>query len=202
MTKKTTLSVVALLLLLTGCGIKSPEQPIEQFSLKILDISPHESPLSDSVLKIYTPDSSKIYKGDEILYDDQHLGLSHYLYSKWSDTPAIMLENLIVISLSDSGLFKATVHANSRVRSQLLLESYLTHFLHDFKSEQTSYGELKIRFNLLDARNRELIATQKFDYQIPAKTPDAKGAVSALNEASGKLTVDMIKWLKTVITES
>jgi cholesterol transport system auxiliary component len=99
-------------------------------------------------------------------------------------------------ALEKSGRYMAVVPYSSQSKSDLLLESTLFDFSHRINDDGTSDDVLRLSFNLIDNKTKRIIASRDFLSVIPATQQNVEGAVSALNKAVNKLTLERLEWLK------
>jgi ABC-type uncharacterized transport system auxiliary subunit len=133
-----------------------------------------------------------------ILYQGTGYSLNAYAFSKWSDTPNRMLANLFLVQIEDSTLFKAVLPADSRGNSDYVLESSIQQFHQQLNQDGTSKANMRVGFYLIQARTGKVIATREYISAHQAASTDAKGAVSALNQASVGISSELIAWLSSL----
>lgn len=138
--------------------------------------------------------SKKIY----YLYDGGQTGA--YLYSRWSDTPANMIERCLSFSLQNRNLFKALLPAASSASADMTLESDLHAFYHRFHEDGTNEGYIDITYRLIESKNKHVIASKRFVITSPASSADASGGVSALSDATRRLCDESASWLEMFLT--
>lgn len=133
-----------------------------------------------------------------ILYQDQQYSLNAYAFSKWSDTPNRMLSNLFLTSIGDSGIFKVALPADSRGKSDYILESSLQQFHQQIDSGNISTAKIRIGFYLIETKSGKVIATREFSSSEKTASKDAKGGVQALNEAARLVNKELLAWLASL----
>ncbi len=137
-----------------------------------------------------------LFNGREIIYSDARYGQNSYAYSRWSDSPTVMLLLIFQEALEKSGRYLAVVPYSSQSLSDLLLESTLFDFSHRINDDGTSDAILRMRFNLIDNNTNRVIASRDFVASVPVASPkNASGAVAALNKAVTIVTQELIDWL-------
>jgi len=105
-----------------------------------------------------------------------------YSESRWAALPTELLSAKIRASS------RTTLSANCSLKLQLEA------FDHVFDSETASHGVIQLSVSLNDKKTRKIIASQQFEETIAASTPDAKGGVAALNQASTAAIVKALDW--------
>jgi len=187
---------VVLLFVFTGCAIKSAvpkETYVMKVSFKKEELNGFQRNFDNKVIKVAVPKSTKEIMSEDILYMKDG-SVNPYAYSRWSDTPNKLLQNLFLSAIEKSGLFRAAVPFGSRARSDFLLESTVEEFYQTFEGDE-AYGRVKVRFYLIDIKRREVVAACELSSFKKAPTLDAKGGVSALSDASKEVALKLLKWL-------
>ncbi len=133
--------------------------------------------------------------GTKVLYTDTEYSQESYAYSRWSDAPARLLQMLFQTVLQKEGPFKAVLPPTSSAEADLLLESTLYDFSHHLNGDGTSDGVIRVRFYLIDNREKTVIATREFSSRVPALSCNARGAVVALNRAATEIASELVSWL-------
>ncbi len=185
-------------LLLSGCMVETVP-PINYYTLNYyvdgqIQTKNKDCLKADKVLKISPIGALSPYKSQAIVYSETANDLNNYVYNQWSDAPVRLLEKLFQQSIQARGLFKAVVTDISVSKADYLLESNLL----DFKQiidANNSHVVVTLQFNLLDARQRKIIATTTFRETSPVVENNAQGAVNAFNQASRKVADRLMEWL-------
>ncbi|ABM03470.1 ABC-type uncharacterized transport system auxiliary component-like protein [Psychromonas ingrahamii 37] len=193
--------LLALLLIgITGCaGKKLP--PVSTYTLyPALDtfyLPKSQEGKPAGILMLGRMGSSHVFNAREIIYSDQRYGQSSYAYSRWSDSPTIMLRLIFQEALEKSGRYIAVVPYSSQSKSDFLLESTLLDFSHRVNDDGTSDGLIKIHFNLIDNNTSRVIKSRNFVSSLPVAPPiNAGNAVAALNKAATIVTKELVDWLR------
>ncbi len=188
---------ILMILIFSGCGSKNGKA-IDIYTLKYNEFSSKQTSFvqTDKIIKIATPKSTKEIKKNKILYAKMPYQREAYAYSRWSDTPNHLIEQFLVSLLNENGLFKAAVPATSKAKSQWILESTIENFYQYFDEKNRSFGVVKIRFFLINQKDKKLIVKHYFKAKVPTSSLDAKGGVKALNEALEQIGIQLSNWLK------
>ncbi len=187
---------ILVMLTLGGCSSKS-SQTIDIYTLKYSEVLDKNRTITfaDKTLKIALPKSTKEIRKNKILYAKTAHQREAYAYSHWSDTPNHMIEQFLVTLLNQNRLFKAVIPATSEAKSEWILESNIEDFYQSFDKENQSFGVIKIRFFLINQKDREVISKHFFSTKVPASSLDAEGGVKALNDALLQMGRALINWL-------
>jgi cholesterol transport system auxiliary component len=123
-----------------------------------------------------------------------------YLYSRWADTPASMIDRSLISSLQNRRLFSSLLPATSSASADMTLESDLHAFYHRFHDDGTSEGYIDITYRLVESKNKKAIASKRFAITSPASSANATGGVNALSAATQQLCDESTLWLEMVLT--
>jgi len=189
---KIVLAVVSLLMF-NGC-LGTKMAPMSNYAFKCDDdkIKAFERKQYGDVLKISLPNTSSALTRRDIIFSSDDGKIGSYAYSQWVDTPADLLQNMLLRTLTASNLFTAVVRSASNVETGLLLESEILQFVHRV---DTNSVEVQVSLTLLDQNSRKLLNAKLFSYSIKVRDNNAKNAVEAFNKAMNDLRHDVITWL-------
>jgi cholesterol transport system auxiliary component len=186
-------------LLLLGCSTTAPS--VNVYTLYSHEtVEPKNIPLSSKSLSVASSKSLSSLSGKNLLYLYENGEIGSYLYSRWSDTPATLIQRSFLKSLYDKALFNSVSPTSSLSQSSWLLESDLNAFYHRFL-KGSSEGYIDITYRLIDTKTKQTIATKRFVITSPAQTMDAVGGVEALKNSTHKLNHQSIEWLHTLAKE-
>jgi cholesterol transport system auxiliary component len=183
-----TLLVLAPILLFLGCTTLSAPKVVDQ-NIYMLDAQPAIKPAQvrrNVVLVVSTPQARPGYDSPQIAYVQQPHELNYFVTSRWVDTPARMLEPLLVQAMEQSGGFRAVVQSPAAVPADVRLNTELIRLQQDF-STRPSRVQLSLRVQLIDVRGQRLLAVKQFDESENAASDDAYAGVSAANRALQRL---------------
>lgn len=122
----------------------------------------------------------------------------YYAYHAWADTPARMLEPMVVDALVRSGCCRAVVQAPSSVPGDLRLDIEDLSLGQEFFSTP-SVARLSLRALLVDLRTDTVIGARRFDAAAPAPTEDAQGGAEAAGHAVRKVLGELSRWVAGII---
>lgn len=197
---KRTLTILVLSSLLGACALPSAHT----WTNYTLQSPPQSSRPGKAVplsLQIVAVDAPSWLKGRDmyyrLLYSDRGR-ISAYSRSRWLASPPTMLANLLVNRLSGAGLWRVVVGPGSDIFGDYTLHLRLTEFQQVFKTTKRSYGIVAARASLVDGKHDSVVAQNAFRFEVPARSPDAKGGAAALSTASDELAAAVERWLKRV----
>lgn len=185
--------------ILYGCSTSTPA--VNEYTLLSTHINqPKNTPVSSKTLSVASSKSIGSLLGKNLIYLYENGQTGSYLYSRWSDTPAALIQRSFLASLNENALFASLSPTTTLARTDWVLESDLDAFYHRI-SKNTSDGYIDITYRLVDARTKELLASKRFIVSSPAATKDAEGGVEALKNATTELNHQCIDWLTTLLKE-
>jgi len=177
------LKTLAYAILLTGCtGLQAPK--VETPHIYMLDARASidkQQIKRDLVLAVSMPRARPGFDSPQMVYLRQPHELNYFAVNRWADTPARMLDSLIVQTLEQSMSFRAVVHATSMVPANVRLDTELIRLQQDF-STQPSKVQLTLRAQLIDVTDKRVLAVKVFDDTENAASDDAYGGVVAANQ--------------------
>lgn len=185
---------------LLGCSSKAPS--VNEYTLLSPPILVKQgTPKSSKSLSIASGKSIASLSTKNIIYLHENGETAPYLYSRWSDTPTVLIQRALLSSLYEENLFASLSPAISSAQADWMLESDLNAFYHRF-SKNASDGYIDITYRLIDARTKRPIATKRFTISSPSSSMDARGGVEALKNSTLELNRQVILWLSTLIKET
>jgi len=185
--------VMALLIVFVGCT-QAPTMKV--YSLEVPKThSVSTSPYKNKVVKVSFPYSlrEEISEKMNFSYSDSDYGT--YLNSKWSNNIGKLLQGTFIDVLSTSKLFKAVLADTSTLKANYRLESNIFSFEHRVRKNQ-SYAVVSMQFALIDADTGKLVKSQRFTYEEPTSTTNAKGYAEATNRVIIKLSQSLLEWIR------
>jgi cholesterol transport system auxiliary component len=170
------------LILLASCSaLRAP--PLEAPQLYLLDASAavRQSPIQRNlVLAVSMPRASAGFDTPQMAYQQRAHQLQYFAVNRWLDTPARMLEPLLLQALEQSHGFSAVVRTPSIVAADVRLDTELIRLQQDFSS-QPSRVQLTLCVQLVDVSAKRVLASKVFTVVEDAPSDDARGGVIAAN---------------------
>ena len=181
-------ALLALTVLLGGCAALQPPK-VENQTLYVLAAKPlpqAAGPRHDLVVEVTQPRAWPGFGTAQMAYVRRAYELDYYAASRWADTPARMLQPLLVRALEQTGSFRSVIRAPGIVPADARLDTEIVRLAQDF-TVQPSRVELTLRAQLVDVRERRVIASRVFNEIENAPHENADGGVVAVNEALQRL---------------
>jgi cholesterol transport system auxiliary component len=185
----------AAMALLAACA---PLAPPEAESANIYVLEPTSAagaipPKRDLVLEVTAPRARPGFDTAQMAYTRRANTLEYFGKNRWVDAPANMLAPLLAQALGHSGSFRAVVQAPSLAAADLRLDTELVRLQQDF-SVKPSRVQFTLRAQLIDVKDRRVLASADFDETEAAPSDDPYGGVTAANRALGRLLERLAKF--------
>ena len=214
--------------LMTGCNALLSKKPLQTtyYSLERVQTKLPEKFALNTMLKLPTlivnmPKANAGFDTRRMMYTRLPHQLEYFAKNEWVDTPARMLQPLLISIIEKTDGFKAVLPKYSSVKSDIRLESEIVQLIQIFNSD-TSNGmpsnsklikskpsqvQFTLRATLIDNISNKVIAYREFDETVDAKSDDPIGGVIAANQAVntaleklGRFTQEAtIAWQLTII---
>jgi ABC-type uncharacterized transport system auxiliary subunit len=197
-TRRRTLAALPLLatpaLLLAGCSLGSA--PRRDFHLLRDAGAPGAAlpgPRSELVLLVATLPPPGLYDNDRMVFSADGRARSYFQFGFWSERPAQSLQTLAQERLAQALRWRDVASSTSGVRGDQLLSLRLDELYMD-ASAGSAQARLGATAELIDWRNRQLLARRSFAQVAPLSSPDAVDFAEAASRAMGKLLDDLVAW--------
>lgn len=190
-------------LLFSGCVSVTKELPsYDTYKLSIqksnLEKIKPQNIKSKNSIKVFKPVALASINSKALGYYLDDNQFESYALSKFSDTPSKMLQCLMVEYLNSTKNYKYISSSKLNLNTDYKLYSQLEAF-HQVIDKNGSSVKLNISIFLKNGLNQ--IDFKRFEFSIPTKTKDAKGAVEALNKISNKFVKQLDIWITKKLQE-
>ncbi len=189
--------MVGVLLGVAGCGIKTVP-PMAEYTLKPQQDfqKTRQSSCKEKTLKVLEPFGSLEFTSNDMYYVVLPYEKNRFSQSSWAQSVTSNIYAQLLEVLRQSGSFKGVANYASVAVSDLVLEVEINDFKQYFTGDlQHSYVVSDITVTLVDAKKHTQIAQKRIFEKIETKTLDAKGGITALNEAFGKTLKELTIWM-------
>lgn len=184
------------LLLFTGCLTKElPMQSTYSLSPKVVSIQQNFIPIDESIL-VLTPKTLASLNSTKIFYVSKKYAQEAYALSKWSNTPAKMLQQTIASKLANEKRYNFVTTTRLQESATIKISSEIVTF-EQVINKDSSDVSLNLRVFIT---TKGKIFSKDFSYTKKAKA-NAYGAVQVFNEMAFELTNDISLYLQTIIKE-
>lgn len=198
------LPVLLLGALLAGCStLGLPTRNVEPARQYLLDWQPDnrsQAPADAPVLHVSATRAAAGFTSSDLIYIRRPHQLERFVRHRWADSPARMLDVLLVKAAERSGLFSAVTAPGSAVHARLRLKVELLHLQQVFHNGDSTL-QLALRASLIDLASGRQSAARTFEYEEPSPaTP--YGGVQAANRAVARWLEDLTAFLARNVTAS
>jgi cholesterol transport system auxiliary component len=197
---------VTLLLMIGACSLGPTETTAPRSYFLNPEISgknPHGNGerIGNSVLLITQPKAQAGFDTARMAYLLRPYEVNYYAFNQWADTPARMVQQLLVEQLDKTGLWRAVLPTPGPVPAQYRLDLDNLILEQQFFSSP-SRVRLSVRAQLIETKRASILTTRYFEVLEVAPTEDAYGGVQAANQATAKLLTQMAEWLDNSLRET
>ena len=157
---------------------------------EVLDRIPADLPqakTSAASLLVLAPDTHPVYDTTQMAYVIEPYKVAYFSRNEWGETPAQMIQPLIVRTLQQTRRFSAVLDPPYMGRYTYALRTQIVELKQDFTSEPAAL-HLSMRFELTRWAANQVFASKEISVREPMleKTPYA-GVVAANNAMEGAL---------------
>jgi ABC-type uncharacterized transport system auxiliary subunit len=184
--------LLMLAILMAGCGAA---RPVKYYVLDV-NPAPANSPSAPIPVTLLVGRlvASQLYRDDRLVYGSGPVQLGTYEYDRWAESPADMVQNMLVTMLRSSGQYRSVSKVTSNVRGEYVVRGHL------YAMYGVDQPELVARFTLqlelYDPSSRTTVWSQIYTHDEPvaAKTVPAiveamdKNVTAGLQQLSGGIT--------------
>jgi ABC-type uncharacterized transport system auxiliary subunit len=174
--RQTTL-VVVLAGISAGCGASRPTK------YYVLDVSP--APAIDPTaqfpitLLIGRITASRLYRDDRLVYGSGPVELGTYEYQRWAESPADMVQDILISSLRSSGQYRSVSRIESNFRGDYIIRGHLYSLYEVDKPALTARFSLQLE--LFDPKSGTTVWTGSYSHDEPVNGKTVADIVEALD---------------------
>lgn len=149
---------------LSACSIFEPVKvpPMHYFTLANPNLDwDCCTPQGCSTILVNPPRANAIYHSPRMIYIPACYQIQYFAQNRWADMPTQMLQFLLINSLQHTGYFQAIINTPSSTDYDWVLNTQLLSFQQEFTTFPSRF-RIAMRAQLIDARSRQVIATENF----------------------------------------
>jgi cholesterol transport system auxiliary component len=120
--------------------------------------------------------------------------LEYYAGASWIDVVPVMVQNLLLESLDNTGKVDVLGREVVGVRADLALLVHIREFQAEYDTPGTPQVRVRMQARLIRLPRRTSIAAVSQEYAVRAKTTSLPSIVDAFDEASGKTLKRIVEW--------
>ena len=191
------LLTAGLALLLAGCVNLAERRDTPAVTYYVLNDSAAAAvtagrPNAPTLLVLDTT-ASGFYDSDQLIFSRRADTRGQYQFARWTERPGKRLADLMRTRLDRQGIWNVTA-GGGHVRGDVLLDTELIELYHD-AATQPGQVRLELRAELVDLRQRKVIARRSFEQTVAVPSYDASGAAAASSLAVTRMLDELTAWL-------
>jgi ABC-type uncharacterized transport system auxiliary subunit len=180
---------------LAGCTLgSSPRRDFFLLGDANAQASAPPGPGIDKVLLIASNTLPGLYDSDRMVFSADGRSRSYFQFGYWSERPAQSLLLLAEARLVNAQRFRAVASSTSGVRGDLLLSLRLDELYLD-TSVDPGLVQLAVSAELLDWRERKLLARRSFRQTVEVSPRNAPDLALAGGRATGRVLDELAAWV-------
>lgn len=155
---------------------------------------PGPGPGIDKVLLVASNTMPGLYDSDRMVFSADGHSRSYFQFGYWSERPAQTLLLLAETRLANAQRFRTVASSTSGVRGDLLLSLRLDELYLD-ASLNPGQVRLAVSAELLDWRERKLLARRSFSQSVEVSPRDAPDMALGGSQAIGRVLDELTAWV-------
>lgn len=185
-------------LLLSACG----SHPVKYY---VLDAAPAPAPAASSqplpvTLLVGRIVTSQLYRADRLVYGSGPVLLGTYEYERWAESPADMIQDILISSLRASGQYRSVSRMTSSMRADYVVRGRLFG-LYDVENKSQITARFSMQLDLFDPKSGMTVWSNNYSHDEPVNGKKVPDVVEALDKSvSGgvqQLTSNMGEYIST-----
>jgi ABC-type uncharacterized transport system auxiliary subunit len=170
--------VIVIAGILSACGAARPTK------YYVLDVpapptSQPSAPLPVSLL-VARPITSHLYRDDRIVFGAGPVELGTYEFERWAQSPADMIQDLLVSYLRASGQYRSVLRPGTNAKGDFVVRSYLKSLYEVDKPELVARFDLHI--DLYDPKEGTIAWSDNYSHDEPVSGKSVAAVVEALDK--------------------
>jgi cholesterol transport system auxiliary component len=145
-------------------------------------------------LLVLIPEATPVYASTRMVYTTDAYQVAYFRQNEWAETPAQMIQPLIVTAMSNTHYFSEVLSPPHFDRHTFVLRSEVLELKQDFTSEPAML-QLAIRFHLIREATNQVIATKELSVREPMRERNPHAGVVAANEAIAKVLRELASFI-------
>lgn len=174
-----------------GCSLLPPADAEPR--KEVLNKMPAELPQRASngaVLLVFPPQTRPIYDTTEMAYTTRPHEIGYFRQHEWAETPAQMLQPLLLGTLQRTRFFSAVLAPPYAARYSYALRTEIRELIADFTSEPAAV-QLSLRFQLSEGATDRIVAIKEISIREPMHERTPYAGVVAGNDATAKALLEL-----------
>ena len=191
-------SAVLALVLLAGCalqpsGMEPSKALLTQLPSDVARRSPDPGPRAFALL-VFAPRSRPLYDTVRMAYQVQAHQVDYFSRNEWAETPAQMLQPLLVRTLQETGSFGHVVTPPYVAPYGWGLRTEIEELIADFTTEP-AVMRLTLRLQLTEGVSGRVVATHDVSVREPLQQRTPEGCIAAANVAAARALAEVARFV-------
>ena len=163
---------------ISGCGGTRPTK------YYVLDVPPPPTTQSSTQLPVSLlvarPVASHLYRDDRIVYGAGPVELGTYEFERWAQSPADMMQDLLVSYLRASKEYRSVLRPGSNAKGDFIVRSYLKSLYEVDKPDFVARFDIHI--DVYDPKAGRTVWTGNYSHDEPVGSKTVSAVVEALDK--------------------
>ena len=173
-------------------------RPIHYYAINQPDVAPAPARADGPVLLIGRISTPAALEDDRIRYRAGSNEVGAYEYHRWTERPAIIVENLLLETLRAHGKFRNVQQASSAAAGDYLLRGRLSDF--DEVDAPGIQTRISLRLELLDHRTGMVVWDHRYNRDEPVDGKTMKDVVRSLEHNLQQVVTDAASGIETFLS--
>ncbi|WP_439886638.1 ABC-type transport auxiliary lipoprotein family protein [Pseudomonas sp. MBLB4123] len=181
--------------LLGACSLLPESEPLTLYRLPASPL-PNQAmgaPRVDWSLRVNTPHGNALLDSPRIAVLPAGARVSAYQGARWSDRATLLLRDRLLDGFRDDGRIALLSSDANRLRAELQLDSDLRAFHGEYRNGRPE-AHILLEARLVQGRSRRILASRRFQVRQAAADASLAAMVSALGQATDRLTLELVQW--------
>ena len=162
---------------LAACGAP---RPVKYY---VIDLPPAAAPTGIAqfpiTLLVSRITASHLYHDDRLVYGSGPVQLGTYDYDRWAETPADMVQDLLISTLRRSGQYASVAPVTSSVHGDFVLRGHLNEM---YGVDQPALvARFSLELELYDPQGRAIVWSQTYSHDEPVEGKTVPAIVEAMD---------------------
>jgi cholesterol transport system auxiliary component len=184
-------TLIASVLLLSGCGLSQPPAQFNNYIIADVSINKTYAQINDS-LRIDRVRSIEPYNNKEMIYQVSDVKFESDYYNRFLSEPEELLASQIASWFKESNLYGSVYQQSISMPANQILQVVITKLYGDFRENQSPAAILELQFVLID-NNAPRRPTAIMEKTLSSRIEIAKRDPSLLAKAYGLALTDILQ---------
>ena len=174
------------IIFLAGCSVFPPTtSPARKQILSALAETVPQRATRPMTLMVLMPQTRPLYDTLQMAYTSKPYQIDFYSQYEWGETPAQMLQPLLVKTLEDTHAFASVLTPSIHAPYTYTLQTEITELIQDYTTVPATL-RLSLRLYLNDGASNKTIASKEISLRDPMNDRTPEAGVTAANTATAK----------------